>query len=133
MRRSTIVVTALAIGAIGAGGWILLRAKPAPAPLPAPPIEAAEPASQASPAPKLVLPPDPDPPSSGTPAHSVYFRAMIAGDERGLAAARKALGEAKAAHGRTDPAYLRNLESIEKAYVERLERHRGALSSPATR
>ena len=127
MRRSTIVVTALALGALGLGAWILFRPKPVPGTPPAPPVEAHDPAVPTAPAPKFTLPPEPEPPAPGTSAHADYFKAMIAGAERGLAAARKGLADAKAAQGRTDPAYLQTLESMERTYIERLDRHRGAI------
>ncbi len=133
MRRSTIVVTATALAVIGLGTWIALRSKTMPALRPAAQLasesRALEPPAPAPAKPTLVLPPEPEPPAPGTPARQVYFKAMVAGEERGLATARKALAEAKAGGGRTDPTYLRTLQALEKTYGERLSHHQRELAS----
>jgi hypothetical protein len=79
--------------------------------------------------PPFALPEEPAPPARGTPAHDVYFKAMVEGDEHALAVARKALADAQSANAR--PAYVRHMEAMERTYAERLARHQQELTHPA--
>ncbi len=125
------VVTAITMGLIGMGTWMVFRSKPASVPI-APQgalARASDLPVPASPRPATVLPPEPEPPAPGLPAREVYFKAMVAGEERGLDAVRKALADAKSGRGRADPAYLRTLQALESTYTERLSRHQRAIAS----
>jgi hypothetical protein len=77
----------------------------------------------------FTLPPDPDPPAIGTAERRTYFDALVAGDERSLETVRSALANAAAGNGRTEEAYVRRLQEMERVYQERLARHRGQMAS----
>ena len=133
MRRANVIATALALAFVAAGTWSYLHfrlpgragsrveARAVVHPVPPAPVEPA--ADEA-----FTVPDEPTPPELGSSARQPYFRAMVAGDERALSLARKALGEARSAPGHVSPGYVVRLEKMQGIYEERLARHRDALA-----
>jgi hypothetical protein len=130
MRRSNIVATGLAVAFVAVVGsaYFAVRKRPAPDPRETVPVQvvAPEPPSEE---PRFELPPEPEPPAAGTAAHRPYYQAMVDGDRRGLELARSSLAEAAARPGKASPRYVQTLQTMERAYAERLVRHERALAT----
>jgi hypothetical protein len=117
-------LTALLLVVVGAL-WIVGRWPADRVPSPPPPTTLAATGDLVldGPPPAVTLAPEPTPPPAGTAAHEAYFAAVVAGEERGLAAVRAALaagGPSAVIPGAQSVQQLRTLEAI---YAERLARH----------
>jgi hypothetical protein len=133
MRRANVMATALAVAFVAAGTWgyVHLRGSGrAGTRVAARAVDFAVPAAPVEPAAddRFTVPEEPAPPEAGSPARQPYFRAMVAGDERALALARKALAEAGRDPGGVSPGYVERLKTMQSIYEERLARHRDALA-----